>query len=923
VVPTGPARERVISDTSLRFAQLILLLVASSIAMINAVANILSGTGGRGCYLAAGLDLENYSPAELARVISMNGQALDACLAKYAGEDPVWVGWAWAVLLLVCTVVLFFGIPRWRTRGSRSTSLADVDRDGGIDAELTELARRAGLERAPRVVVDPFAYSTTACVFGRTRSPVLRIHGGLLAGRHKDRERFQSVVLHEFAHVRNRDITTTYAVVAMWRVFVVLVLLPFIGAHVYSAVVAVDRFAWAEASMQSAAVDIAASAVMAILVYLARSDILRAREHHADLTASEHGAHQRAWSGPETTTGARRGPRAVADFRSLWHIHPTWEMRRAVLNDPSLLNRPQKLPLALTGLAAVLVWHQTALTARSAVSLPLVADLASMLIPAVVLTLALWRFIGDGGVGHRGMPVGMYAGLWTGVGMVAAIPLVSTRFAFGELPTHPELLVVLVLMVIGLGWWISQTAHLTITRRGGRRPWLRLVVLAGGTWFALAAIWGLWQQIELFMAGSVFDFESLQTYWANWADDGGLGAASLGTQVLVTWSIPLVVVDVPVLFTALTLLWVIPMLALAGRPSADGATRSLRPALLPAVTAGAAAAAVGWLYAPDLAGLPLSRSIDDGNGTWFVLFLHWQAMLTVLAAAVAATVAAARTRDHRLVYALIAGQVAMLVSATAGFAIDVGSNCLPGTADRSCASAGDTIWGGFRVTFSVVPLATTVLTVVAAFVVSAWFRIRPRMSPGPRPGSAIRISRPKALARSWIVATGCLLALALAAWQGVVDLRTGQAEGSAAASTSVFVTAAYEPSPQMRQAQVNEWLNEGGADLATSLYEALKRLRAVVEALPDDPHVIARLSGICTDFSETVDDARAYFRFPEQSGQHIWQTLLATVATGAQRCATAYESKNAESLGTAVNTLNGIDDPLLTFSEHSLAMSGG
>ncbi|MFE4540856.1 M48 family metalloprotease [Streptomyces scopuliridis] len=60
------------------------------------------------------------------------------------------------------------------------------------------------------MVIDPAATSVSAVVFGRTRHPVVCLHGGLLAVRCSDPNRFQAVLLHELAHIANRDITLTY-----------------------------------------------------------------------------------------------------------------------------------------------------------------------------------------------------------------------------------------------------------------------------------------------------------------------------------------------------------------------------------------------------------------------------------------------------------------------------------------------------------------------------------------------------------------------------------------------------------------------------------------------------------------------------------------------------------------------------------------
>ncbi|MFE9751038.1 hypothetical protein ACFYOT_39550 [Saccharothrix saharensis] len=85
--------------------------------------------------------------------------------------------------------------------------MARVDCDGDLIAALDNLVTTAGLPTAPAFVVDPTAASTGAVVFGWNRNPVVSRYGGLLVRRAADPAGFHVVVLHELAHIRNRDIT--------------------------------------------------------------------------------------------------------------------------------------------------------------------------------------------------------------------------------------------------------------------------------------------------------------------------------------------------------------------------------------------------------------------------------------------------------------------------------------------------------------------------------------------------------------------------------------------------------------------------------------------------------------------------------------------------------------------------------------------
>jgi Zn-dependent protease with chaperone function len=81
-------------------------------------------------------------------------------------------------------------------------------------------------------------------------------------------------VLHELSHIRNRDIDQTYLAIAIWRAFVVTALLPLAGLLIFSRQLSWPPLLWRVV-------------VLALLVYLLRNSILRAREWDADARVAE------------------------------------------------------------------------------------------------------------------------------------------------------------------------------------------------------------------------------------------------------------------------------------------------------------------------------------------------------------------------------------------------------------------------------------------------------------------------------------------------------------------------------------------------------------------------------------------------------------------------------------------------------------
>ncbi|XQE77891.1 M48 family metalloprotease [Streptomyces microflavus] len=380
------------AGTGPRFVALLLLMLTAGGAMILEVFRVLADWDVTECTLAAGVDPADGSFWNTSLSITGQGIAFRSCMSTWAPAPPWWQLAYWPLLLMVMTWLLFAVLPRWKARRSRVVPLESVDPGGALLAQLRELCATTDVASLPRVVIDPAATSVSAVVFGRTRRPVVCLHGGLLAGRRSDPKRFKAVLLHELAHIANRDITLTYLTVTLWRVFLALVLLPYVlclGYVMYGVVAnggmpRVDRAA-------------ALAVVMVVLLYLTRSDTLRSREIYADLTAARWGADPHGWS--VTARPHRSAARGTLDsFLELWRTHPRWGLRRGALADPAPLFRIAVLPLFLLGTVPVMavpqVLQQIALYHVNFTSnLMVILVVIPGALVAGVIVVALWRAV--------------------------------------------------------------------------------------------------------------------------------------------------------------------------------------------------------------------------------------------------------------------------------------------------------------------------------------------------------------------------------------------------------------------------------------------------------------------------------------------------------------------------------------------------
>ncbi|MFE6155837.1 M48 family metalloprotease [Streptomyces sp. NPDC057889] len=783
------------SGTSLRFALLAVLVIVSCAQLIWLEAPRPVRDGIRDpmatCALAAGANPENFSLATVLR-IALNGTepGFDQCMERYSYDPWTWV-MSGTALVIVLALVLYWWLPRWKTRGGRLVPV----RDPQLLETLAELSRTAGLDpaRTPKFVMNPVAATPSAVVFGRWRSYTVSLHGGLIARRAADPEGFRTVVLHELAHIRNGDVNIAYATEALWRAFALVVLLPYTVLCIYpwpdqtapGAVVELWRTDW-QSGLQGLLRPVALTAV----VLLARADVLRTRELYADLDAAR-------WAGARKLPGsaAESGRGVLARFAALWRTHPVWSERAESLLDPAALFGVRAITMFLTGLATVEVIAGAEGMSRDA--------WASVWPAAALITgiagVALWRAVTHAVLTGRPVPSGLRAGAWLGLGLVAG-ELLTFRTAYGSwLPPAPEVLLVLVTASAVLTWWTAQCAEVWIhTSRGRSLHAVHLLGLAAmlivfGAWF------GWWYSGGYgYLVGS--PLTSTLTVQAVESLTGTAGQREMMRQFGPTLPMVWEMMRAPVLPFGGALLWLFPLAAWARQPG-DGMPPWARRAL-----PFGEAPSSGW------AGLPPLRRVlryGVGGGALAVCavltaraWLHtgpvmadrhtalslaidslWTAVALCTAITVTAVVAYVRAPSHPLPVALIAAGTAALVGVCGVFALGATDGCVPALAlhARVCGWKTEGAWFQLRIFVSLFTLGmgfymvtVTMLAGPAARRLAArrWgapARPEPRVPPMPPKALDSPGPRPVGVRRAWALAgmgtgLGVLGVTAVRAW---------------------------------------------------------------------------------------------------------------------------------------------------------------
>jgi Peptidase family M48 len=347
-VPTG---------TSTRFAVLVLTIIVSTGSVFGYLWQMSRPglqAGVRHCMSGQPEPLAGFI-GRLSRGPGADAYQVALCLRPVCPQLTAWflIG---AVALVIVSLAIYGVTPWWMIhvggmRSRRRLAVLDPDTHPMAAGRLAELVADVGLPGQPAFYVDesePGRSRAGARAFGHQRRACIRLDQGLLdryeraappGRRDEDRAAFTDVVLHELAHLRNRDNRPTYLTLAAWRAFVA------VTSAGYLAMLAV-------AGTRPAVPDprtLLALVSLAGLVLLGTRAVLRMRELHADATAAS--CH------PERTLRtvfkqARRRP--PPRWRRAWRYHPDWADRAAALRAPQRLYRADGLAMFSAGVAIAL-----------------------------------------------------------------------------------------------------------------------------------------------------------------------------------------------------------------------------------------------------------------------------------------------------------------------------------------------------------------------------------------------------------------------------------------------------------------------------------------------------------------------------------------------------------------------------------------
>jgi Zn-dependent protease with chaperone function len=367
---------------------------------------------------------------------------------------------------------------------------------------LAALAAEAGLSHPPGLVLgsatqrDGFSYGSP----GRYRIALPQA----VAVRWRSASLFEPLVRHELAHVAHGDVALAWLVRSVWYALAPLLAVPLLLTLVSRDRSLLGDYAWR-------------AALLAVVVQLVSSQLLRSREHDADLLAA------RWMGGPEAVAAllARvRPPGQQSWYRRLLANHPSPARRLAVLERPELaagmtfldgftpaLLATLAVPLIVSGLVTLLMG-----AGRSDLAQAAAAVVAGPLLGGSV-GLGLWRAtlvqrVAGGVVRPGSVAFGVAAGLV--LGQLASLAQTGTGF-LGDV-SHPWLLVVVALAGLGATVLVASLGELwadaAAAVRHPRTSWAAALVVGSvayaimlwvAGWLQLLLDWGGWPLTGLWL----------------------------------------------------------------------------------------------------------------------------------------------------------------------------------------------------------------------------------------------------------------------------------------------------------------------------------------------------------------------------------------------------------------------------------------
>jgi hypothetical protein len=237
------------------------------------------------------------------------------------------------VLVFALATIIFLSHPL-RIRIRKRLRQIRRNQDPKFVDAVQELIDLSQVSPSPRIEVATDSYSVAGQAFGLWRNYSLLLGNRFRLLFRQDIASFRGIILHELAHIANRDISRTYFTQALWIAVMVLTVIPTILLSLARPSAPIVLFSLLK---------ISGAIIIITIIY---SYILRSREFYADWRAA-------LWGEETSLIKILQRNLPLKDKRNrwarLWRLHPTIQERLAVLQDPGELFRVRPILPFLVG----------------------------------------------------------------------------------------------------------------------------------------------------------------------------------------------------------------------------------------------------------------------------------------------------------------------------------------------------------------------------------------------------------------------------------------------------------------------------------------------------------------------------------------------------------------------------------------------
>ncbi|MFH8627892.1 M48 family metallopeptidase [Streptomyces vietnamensis] len=351
------------SGTSVRFALLIAAMATVSALMVNGASSVLLSSVRweelqeyHDCYARATEEAarERGSATDIRIPTELD---LGDCRDPRADASPLVTAGVSAGLLLAL-LGAYVGLPRHRTRRRGYRPLTGMPE---LSAYLAGLLGESGVRARVVFLAEPLNSEVHALAFGRLGRRRVALSGGLITLYSLDRAAFRSIVLHELAHIRNRDLDIAFLTLILWRAS-----MPVLG--VLTAVAAPASLLLGGALAGTVLAFAAQVPLLAALVTLLKNAVLRSRELYADARVAEWEGSadglRRLFGDPpaqQQGTRAERGLLSGGVGPGLLSVHPPLAQRARALTDRRVLYEVGFWDMSAVGAAGAFVYDMVSL----------------------------------------------------------------------------------------------------------------------------------------------------------------------------------------------------------------------------------------------------------------------------------------------------------------------------------------------------------------------------------------------------------------------------------------------------------------------------------------------------------------------------------------------------------------------------------